>query len=134
MQVLNSIWAFFFSPKPPVEPPPLQHPRKYARTTDPPVDTQQQTLHLPDIRLGLQYPQQLVPMTILGQFRTCRPVQTLCKIFWSWSLVPDPPRVTNDEFRRGGTPITRSRSHYSGQILVALNTEAVWVKIYNAKR
>ncbi|KAJ7216099.1 hypothetical protein GGX14DRAFT_607331 [Mycena pura] len=59
MPVLNSIWAFFFSPKPPVEPAPLQRPRKYARTTDPPVDTQQlqQNLHLPDIRLGMHYPQ-----------------------------------------------------------------------------
>ncbi|KAJ7199408.1 hypothetical protein GGX14DRAFT_661928 [Mycena pura] len=64
--VLNSIWAFFFSLKPPVEPPPLQHPRKYARTTDPPVDTQQQNLHLPDIRLGMQYPQ-------TTQFVSCCP-------------------------------------------------------------
>ncbi|KAJ7216081.1 hypothetical protein GGX14DRAFT_391744 [Mycena pura] len=123
MPVLNSIWAFFFSPKPPVEPPPLQHPRKYARTTDPPVDTQQQTLHLPDIRLGMQYPQ-------LAQV-TCQVSTSNLQVTFKEGTSTKP----QGQFLDSSVPVDLYKYcvKYLDEYLSLLNTEAVWVKIYNAK-
>ncbi|KAJ7702772.1 hypothetical protein B0H17DRAFT_1127713 [Mycena rosella] len=63
-RMLNEIWEFLFGSKTPAQPPPLQRPRKYARTTDLGFDGQRRNLRAngPDRLVGPTVPIQYYPL------------------------------------------------------------------------